>query len=78
MVPVLINRLGSISELSSQNPQVRAILAELAKMGIPVMDCYPEFDSINSFYMFDPMHLTPDGHGKVGQIPAPKVAEHLP
>ncbi len=77
IVPELLNRVRSLSEAISQNPQQRAIVDSARKLRIPVIDCYPEFDSSNNYYMYDLVHLTDHGNKKLAELLSVKLAPYL-
>jgi lysophospholipase L1-like esterase len=77
IVPELFNRVRSLSEAISQNPQQKAIVEAARKREIPVLDCYPDFDSLNNYYMYDLVHLNDNGNKKLAEILAVKLAPYL-
>jgi len=77
IVPELYNRISSLSEALSQNPQQRAIVETARTLKIPVIDCYPEFDSKGNYYMYDLVHLNYNGNKKLAEILAVRLKPYL-
>ena len=77
IVPELFNRIGSLPEALSQNPQQRAIVETARTLKIPVIDCYPEFDSVGHYYMYDLVHLNNNGNKKLAEILAARLKPYL-
>ena len=77
IVPELYNRTRSLAEALSQNPQQKAMVEAAKVHKIPVMDCYPKFNSLNNIYLYDPVHLNYEGNKKLAEILAEKLKPYL-
>jgi lysophospholipase L1-like esterase len=77
IVPELFNRIRSLKAALSRNPQQGAIVAAARRLGVPVIDCYPQFDSVNNYLMFDFVHLNYNGNKKLAGILAEKLRPYL-
>jgi lysophospholipase L1-like esterase len=77
IVPEVYDRTRSLAEALTRNPQQKAIVSTAKLRAVPVIDCYPEFDSFHHAYMYDLVHLNEAGNRKLAEILSDKLMPYV-
>jgi lysophospholipase L1-like esterase len=77
IIPEIYDRTRSLAEAFSRNPQQKAMVNTANLHAIPVIDCYPEFDTLHHVYMYDLVHLNEAGNKKLAEILSNKLMRYV-